>query len=391
MKKIFFISLLFLACCFSFANNSRVDFLKGNIIDKTVAVQEATGDEGLWLSQKAIEFALESRPFLENDRELDSLVIAAILSIPSDYFKLTANPQVAVFLNYFLDLFTQFADDSTVQITLLSKIVTLNDYVDLSKFVLLLNNYLTSVNPSSADAGVIKNVINTLESIGSNESFIVLYNCWNNKKYSAFNAEIEKALSSLSSKSANEIIQIIRCKDIEQIVKVFQIVQKNQKFAKNLLCQIAENSLSESILLLSDSSQAFNAGINEMQLNALEILRTNNWTRSSAVAINYFNFAKKHYDSKEISEDAFLKIIYAMPEVSPIESVNPLCQLLENCNNRTEHGENISSALVTALVKTLGAIGNKSAFDYLLAVTYLSYPDEVLSAAGEALAGLRWQ
>ena len=64
---------------------------------------------------------------------------------------------------------------------------------------------------------------------------------------------------------------------------------------------------------------------------------------------------------------------------------------LEEFNNKKEKDEKLSIPVVKAVINTLGAIGNKTAFDYLLAVTYLSYPDEVLSAAREALAGLRWQ
>jgi len=153
---------------------------------------------------------------------------------------------------------------------------------------------------------------------------------------------------------------------------------------------IAGNSLSESILLMDDSSK-FNADIKNIQIKALEILRDNNWTRSSAIAINYLKFSKKLFNSGLIDETDFVKIISSMPEVSPMESVSLLCQFLEEYNNRTEKGEQVSSVIVAELVKTLGAIGNKSAFDYLLAVTYLNYPEEVLSAAREALAGLRWQ
>ena len=54
------------------------------------------------------------------------------------------------------------------------------------------------------------------------------------------------------------------------------------------------------------------------------------------------------------------------------------------------NGKSVSIHVVEAVIKTLGAIGNKSAFDSLLGVTYLNYPESVLSAAREALAGLKW-
>ena len=97
------------------------------------------------------------------------------------------------------------------------------------------------------------------------------------------------------------------------------------------------------------------------------------------------------FDNNVIDEDSFAKVITSMADISPIDSVNTLCSLLEEYNNRKEKNEKVPDSVVRAVINTLGAIGNKSAFDYLLAVTYLSYPEEVLAAAREALAGLRWQ
>ena len=76
--------------------------------------------------------------------------------------------------------------------------------------------------------------------------------------------------------------------------------------------------------------------------------------------------------------------------MAPISSVSPLVEYLESANASVEKEEMVSYEVVTAVIKTLGAIGDKSAFDSLLAVTYLDYPDYVLSATREALAGLKW-
>ena len=56
-----------------------------------------------------------------------------------------------------------------------------------------------------------------------------------------------------------------------------------------------------------------------------------------------------------------------------------------------EKGTPVASEIVLAVINTLGAIGDKSAFDSLLAVTYLNYEESVLTAARDALSGLRWQ
>ena len=364
------------------------DFIKGNITDKTSAVREANGEEGIWLSTKALEFALENKQYIGTDRDLDGLVISAILSIPADYFSKSPQ-QAAILMKYFIDIFKGFNDSSTVQIAVLQKITAIKDKTDIKNFTAILNEYIQNVNPG-ADSSLIKAVINTLEITGNRDSFVILYNLWNNKRFSAFYEDIEKALINLSAFSVNEIIQIIRSKDITQTCKVFALTQKNSKISKNLLCEISEISLSETILLV-DSASKFTNEVNNLQSQCLSILEENKWTRASSIAIDYLRFCKKMFDNGVITEEYFSRVISSMAEISPIESVNTLCALLEEFNNKKEKDEKLSIPVVKAVINTLGAIGNKTAFDYLLAVTYLSYPDEVLSAAREALAGLRWQ
>lgn len=390
MKKyIFTFIFLFFSSLFFADTDYRASFLKGNIQDKTAAVREASSDQGIWLSAAALKFSLENKAYLGKDRELDSLVVAAILSIPDTFFDDKSNPDTAVFINDFTNVFTVFSDSSTVQIALLQKIIQIKDKIDTSSFTKILNAYIQNLSPSS-DASVAKAVFSALEAIGDRESFVILYNLWNNKRLSSFSADIEKALISLSSISSNEIIQIIHSKDINQICKVYALAQKNTQISKNILCEIAGNALSESIIL-TDSSSKLTQEVKVLQEQSLLILVQNKWTRASSIAIDYLRFSKKMFDNNVIDEGSFSKVISSMSDISPIDSVNTLCSLLEEYNNRKEKNEKVSDSVVRAVINTLGAIGNKSAFDYLLAVTYLSYPEEVLAAAREALAGLRWQ
>lgn len=55
-----------------------------------------------------------------------------------------------------------------------------------------------------------------------------------------------------------------------------------------------------------------------------------------------------------------------------------------------EKSSDVSENLVLAIIKSLGAIGDKNAFDALLGVTYFEYSDSVIAAARDALAKLKW-
>ena len=98
-----------------------------------------------------------------------------------------------------------------------------------------------------------------------------------------------------------------------------------------------------------------------------------------------------NYQKKEMSEEQFKTVISSLRNIAPLDAVSPLISYLEELNGRTEKGSPAASEIMLAVINTLGAIGDKASFDSLLAVTYLNYEESVLTAAREALSGLRWQ
>ena len=75
-----------LLCASAFASSAplRIQFVKGNIADKTAAVRESSGQDAAFLSREAIDFALEHKALLGNDRDLDGLALAGVLALPAD-------------------------------------------------------------------------------------------------------------------------------------------------------------------------------------------------------------------------------------------------------------------------------------------------------------------
>ena len=87
MKKTLSLIFLFTTVISAYAQKSKIKFIKGNIADKTAAVREADGEEADWVSNQAIDFCLENKESLGNDRELDGLAVAAILSYSPETVK----------------------------------------------------------------------------------------------------------------------------------------------------------------------------------------------------------------------------------------------------------------------------------------------------------------
>lgn len=390
MKKIFsllfFISLLFQI--FPQNKDSKIKFIKGNIVDKTKAIKESTGEDSYWLAEKAIQFALDNKEILGNDRELDALVVSAILTITPEYVASADKLSQAEILFNFTKLFNIFSSSNTVQIAVLSKILLLKDSIQTTEFTEELNNYLQSDGIATADKSVLKSVISTLESIGNNKSFNILFSLYINPDFKSVQNELESTLIKLAPNNIDEILYIINEKNIAKNKPLFEEIVKNSKISKNNLCEIAENLLNSSILYVENSTEKDD--FSKLQIEVLQVLSSNNWTRASSSAISFFIFAKDKFTNGLISEEDMIKIVSSLINVAPIESISPLVSYLVELNSLTEMEKSVSIPVVEAVIKTLGAIGNKSAFDSLLGVTYLNYPESVLSAAREALAGLKW-
>lgn len=385
---IFFV--LFSISLYAQNNSYTIQYLKGNITDKTRAIKESTGSESDYLANRAIEYALENKELLGTDRDLDALVVAAVLSISDDYLKNSNDEEKVKFSEKLYNLFSNFEDSNTVEIAILTKLESIKDLLPIEKFVNNLNNKLKNENMNDMDPSFLKTTLSSLEKMGNTESFIILYYFYSADKYPKFEEEIEKTLITLSPNAVNEILGFIKEADSNQLKRIYSLTTKTQKLSKNNVCIIAENLLNRSILLMGDSSKILPEDI-DLQITCLKILADNKWTRASDSVLSYFQITKSLYTINSIKDEDFTFVISSLSSITPLKAVSPLTSYLEELNGRKENGEEVSSSVILSLINTLGAIGDKAAFDSLLAVTYLSYEEAILSAARQALSGLRWQ
>lgn len=388
-KKSVLLFLISIQAAAIFANDNKIKFIKGNISDKTLAVKEASGEEENWLCEQALDFVLTNKEILGNDRELDGLAIATVLSFSNSYISNLTEKQKYIVMNKFKDLFVNFQNSATVQSTLINKIISLKKELPYSDFVDILNSYISKKGINNIDNSLVKEIFHAYEEIGNNQSFLILFEMLDNPLYKDYNQDIKNTLSALIPASMNEIISIIHNKNIDDIYSIFSLVQNNNKISKNFICEIAENVLNESIILMQDSSKVSDK-ILELQINSLNILSENRWTRASSNALTYFDFSKTLFGLDVMNEDQMVIVVQSLAQIAPLNAVTPLSKYLEELNAKKEQNLAVSTKVVLSVVNSLGAIGDKYAFDSLLATTYLSYPEAVLSAARNALAGLRW-
>ena len=391
IKQCFIGTITALLCAFSFASSAplRVRFVKGNIADKTAAVKESSGEDAAFLSRAAIDFALEHKALLGNDRDLDTLALSGISALSADSLaSLDYGGREAV-SEKLVKLFSLFSSD-TVRIAVLNKTTALRDLLPTEPFITLLHDYLAVTPGSGNENAVVKAAVKALSEIGDSRSFAFLFSCRKEQKWPKYTQDIDDALALLADKSFPQIVGIIREGNVKSDIRpLFDLFIKNKKTPASFQSEIAENVLSETIYIANNASSITRETVG-LQVDALDVIVKNKWTRSAPAVLSFFDLAEREYKAGVMTDGEFAKTIYAFAEIAPVDASSRLASYLAALNRQTESGAKVSETIALAVIGALGRIGNKSSFDTLLYVTYVNYSEPVIAAARDALARLKW-
>ncbi|MDR9859678.1 hypothetical protein [Treponema socranskii] len=391
MNRCFIRTIIALLCTSCFASSAplRIQFVKGNIVDKTAAVRESSGEDAAFLSKEAIDFALEHKVLLGNDRDLDTLALAGVLALPANSVASLDYGEREALSEKFVKLFSLFPSD-TVRIAILNKAAALRDSLPTEPCIVLLNDYLANAVSSAGENGVVKAAVRTLGEIGDSRSFSVLFTARRQQKWPEYGKDIDEAIALLADKSLPQVIAVIREGNVKNGIRpLFDVLIKNEKISASFKSEIAENVLSETIYIANNASSITRETVS-LQVDALDVIVQNKWTRSAPAVLSFFDLAEREYKAGVMTDGEFVKAINAAAEIAPVDASSRLASYLAALNRQTESGAKVSETIALALIGALGRIGNKSSFDTLLYVTYVNYPEPVIAAARDALARLKW-
>ncbi len=381
------LSVFFVENMFSEISENIRNFVKGNLSEKTSAVKAATKDDVEELSKRAIDFAIENKAILGEDRELAALAVSGILAVPQAFTDELSESEKNKLSEEFLNLYKLFADE-TVKIAVLNKISKLD--ISTEKFKETLNRYFTDCNPENENRAILVASLQTIGNIGDSDSFKILLDNAKKNEWQKYQVENEKALGKLCVKAENELIEIIGKGNTAECRKIFDFAMKNQKNNQIFCAKISESVLARTIYIYENSGSA-NEDLISLQIDSFSVLRDLKWTRASATTIRFFDVAVMEFENSQMNEQSFCLVVEGIAETSPIDGVSKLSSYLSKLNKNMEiEKSKVSEPVVLSLIKTLGAIGDKNAFDSLLAVTYYNYSDTVIATARDALAKLKW-
>ncbi|QTQ16187.1 hypothetical protein [Treponema parvum] len=397
IKNIFFIMMFVSAVPFFAQENGNIkNFIKGNIEDKISAVKKSSGKEAAYISLKTVDFVLENVSEIgTKDREFNALAVTGILALPAtedavadSYAGKKSNDAEppSLTLSKLYKLFSLF-DDTTIRISVIEKIVQFYEVVPSEDSVRFISEFLADSLKEKKASDVQKAAIISLGKIGGGSSFSVLYKCLQSPVFSQLAVDIRASMESSADRSLTEILQIINNADVDQMSGLFNLIKSSPKISSSFKSEIAENILLEALDILKGRNDK---ALLDLETEAFNFMVENNWTRASSLIVKFFLQSKKNYEASKISEAQFIKIINGFSNISTAESSKALTEYLGELNKKTEEGSVPSENLMLAVVRTLGRLGSKTAFDQLLFVTYLDYPETIIAEARSALTKLKW-
>lgn len=392
-KTIIFLTIFFESLLFAQELSPKVKFLKGNFEDKQIAVKQAALIGDYKLAYDSLNFCLSSKQILENDSDLENLVLESLNALSqTNVFNanFSEKDENLNFASVFSAVFNNFDSDE-----IRTKILILFKENPSVANIALVNNYVSENMQTAKEMNsVLLEAIKGLEFYGNSTSFRLLFIADILEVWQDYDEILEKSYGTLSIYSENEILHILSSVPVEKKISILQKLNKNPKISQKIRGEVAENALSQSINYIGENlntESEFSQEDLQLQKLALDTISLTKWTRASELANKYFEIAKNQYELKNISAEVFAQIIKDISSVATSKTDKILSEYLDFLNKSTEQNQAVDMNVVLSVINALGDLGDKAAFDYLLYVTYLDYPEEeVTTAARNALSKLKW-
>ena len=361
-------------------------FSRADLSAKTGVLRDASADSNAHetiggLYDFALRFALYNSQILKDDPDMLKLInFAARGAGDSGYIES---------LNTLWNLFSGYQDSLTRAEILMAigKLGKGNSIV-----IDNLNNYLK--NQSAAynfgiriDYPVLSACIAAVAELGDSSSYPALFSVIATDFPEVIILEALGAMDLIRGDYKQFLIDVIHKNPSEEKLAAFKAGMNSYSFGPAEQGQLAEVALEQS---LAFSSVEDNALLSALRYSAIAALTQLRWTRASALAIRHYYRVQTDFQQGLAGKRRFLEAIACLGAIGSSDAALALALQLGLINARTERTGSYDEDITFAVIQALGLIGDKSAFDYLLNISYLNYPDHIQAAAKEALDRFRW-
>lgn len=245
-----------------------------------------------------------------------------------------------------------------------------------------------SVSGKGGDVKVLAICADALGKLSSPSSFPVLFRAATSSLDSSIVQASSVSLNSISEGYTDNILAIIRDKGIKEMYAAFSFSAKKENLANTDKGKIAEAAFTRAITIQSSGTDSgLQASLITESMASLSNLK---WSGASAAVVRYFYRVQSEYKSDVSGIDQLIPVINCMGSMATTEAAQALSIYLGLLNSEAEQKKAYNEQILLAVIRALGELGDKTAFDYLLYVGYLDYPESVKQASRDALARLQW-
>jgi hypothetical protein len=111
--------------------------------------------------------------------------------------------------------------------------------------------------------------------------------------------------------------------------------------------------------------------MNDLRYAAIQTMTELRWTTASALIIRHYYQVQRDYGNGLAPPERFLEAISCMGTVGSSEAAQVLALQLAFLNSQMEQGKAFDEPVTLGVIKALGEIGDKIAFDYLVHISSL--------------------
>jgi HEAT repeat protein len=330
----------------------------------------------------ALNFVLQNYPVLGTDSQLMDLAVIAVN-------KASAYNNTAI-LPVLRPVFTGIPD-SRVRIACLDLYgVLLKGQKDEIAFLDKWFSDAVSATSPSVDVKTLAVCAGVLGKIGDSASFPVLFTVATSSLDSSIVQASITSLNSITDGYTDNILAIIAAKHIKDMYAAFSFAMKKDSLPATDRGRIAEaafTSASDPVFTGADSDSGVQTALLRESMDQLTLLK---WSQASPQVVKYFYRKQGEYKNDRVNVDSLVPVVHCMGAMGTTEAAQALSIFLGLLNSDTEQKKTYNEQLMLAVIQALGDLGDKSAFDYLLYVGYLDYPESVKKASRDALARLKW-
>lgn len=357
------------------------NFVRGNLNTKIQVLQDAATrtdvDMGP-LYHQALEFVIDNASIFESDLVARELGVLAV--------RLIGISEYGDALYSLWEYFTA-DDERSIRIAVLNAIGSLAP-VD-PRLVNNLNRWLAGENDKlraeeDVDLEVIEEAVVALGKIGDDSSFPVLFSVSILGGSDDIDDKAIEALYSIEGDFQDLILRVIEQNPLAEKLEALRIGLSNEDLRDDEKGEIAEAALARGLYSTATQSQEREI-LRQIRYEAIRTLTKYTWSTATNDVIEHFDQTLQESILGIGRTSHVIEAIQALGAMNTHEAAVRLSLYLDLLNSDVERGKNVEDEIVLAVIQSLGELGDKVAFDYLLYARLLDYSDSIKKAAQDSL------